>query len=547
MKNFDYLIVGAGSAGCVLANRLSANSKFSVAIFESGGSSNSWKVDMPSALLYTMHDPKMNWKYYSEPEPYLNNRKIFCPRGKMIGGCSSHNGMVFVRGHAEDFNRWGSYGLKKWNYNHVLPYFKKLESWSGGENFYRGANGPLKVNRSKINHHFPLFQAVLNAAKEAGHELFEDSNGSKQEGFGTFDVTINKGKRNGAGRAYLDPVKNNSNLRIFTDSNVSKVIFKDKVAIGIEVEINEKKEKYFANKEILLSAGAINSPKLLQLSGIGDAKDLKKFDIEIVHELPGVGKNLQDHLEIYIQHKSKKKETLYDLSTNYFTQGIEGLKWFLFNKGRLAFSHLELGGFVKTNEKYHHPNVQFHFFPSLVINHGLTNPSFEGFQFHASPNRPKSRGFVKIRSNSLYDDPIIQFNYLKEEEDLMQMRESVKIANKIFSQPSMSSYVGQQLRPGYDCKTDEQLDEIIRQTSDTAYHPSCTNKMGIDELSVVDEETKVHGIRNLRVIDSSIMPDIVSGNLNAATLMIAEKASDMILGNELEPVYLKNNWTVNDY
>jgi len=541
MKNFDYLIIGAGSAGCVLANRLSSNSNLSVAIFESGGSSNSWKVDMPSALLYTMHDPKMNWKYYSEPEPYLNNRRIFCPRGKMIGGCSSHNGMVFVRGHAEDYNRWGSYGLKKWNYSHVLPYFKKIETWSGGENFYRGAKGPLKVNRSKINYHFPLFQSVLNAAAEAGHDLFEDSNGSNQEGFGTFDVTINKGKRYGAGKAYLDPVKNNSNLRIFTNSNVSKIIFKDNVAIGIEVENNDKKEKYYANKEILLSAGSINSPKLLQLSGVGDAEDLKKFDIKIVHELPGVGKNLQDHLEIYIQHKSKKKETLYDLSTNYFTQGIEGLKWFLFNKGMLAFSHLELGGFVKTNKKYKHPNVQFHFFPSLVINHGLTNPSFDGFQFHVSPNRPKSRGFVKIRSNNLNENPIIQFNYLKEEEDLVQMRESVEIANKIFSQPSMSSYLGEQLRPGNDCKTDEQLDEIIRQTSDTAYHPSCTNKMGIDKLSVVDEETKVHGIKNLRVIDSSIMPDIVSGNLNAATLMIAEKASDMILGKEEEPLYLNNN------
>ena len=539
MKSFDYLIIGAGSAGCVLANRLSKNKNLSIAIFESGSSSDNWKVNMPSALLYTMHDSKMNWKYYSEPEPYLNNRKIFCPRGKMIGGCSSHNGMVYVRGHPEDFNRWASYGLNKWSYNHVLPYFKKIEKWSGGENLYRGGKGALRVNRSKINEKFPLFQAVLNAAKQAGYELFEDSNGFNQEGFGTFDVTIHNGKRNGAGKAFLDPVKNNANLNIFTNSNVSKIIFKDKIAIGIEVEIKNKKEKYFANKEILLSAGSINSPKLLQLSGVGDAEYLKKLGIEIVHNLPGVGQNLQDHLEIYIQHKSKKKETLYDLSTNYFTQGIEGLKWFLFNKGKLSFSHLELGGFVKTNKKYNHPNIQFHFFPSLVINHGLTNPPFEGFQFHASPNRPKSRGFVKIRSSNLNEDPIIQFNYLKEEEDLIQMRESVKVANKIFSQPSMSSYLGEQLRPGNECKTDEQLNEIIRNTSDTAYHPSCTNKMGIDEFSVVDAETKVHGIKNLRVIDSSIMPDIVSGNLNAATLMIADKASDIILGKEENPIDLK--------
>ncbi len=532
MKKFDYIIIGAGSAGCVLANRLSEDGKNNIAIFESGGSSNTWKVDMPSALLYTMHDPKMNWKYYSEPEPYLNNRRIFCPRGKMIGGCSSHNGMVFVRGHPEDFNRWATYGLEKWSYKNVLPYFKKLETWSGGENLYRGGKGPLKVNRSKINKTFPLFQSVLNAAKEAGYDLFEDSNGYKQEGFGTFDVTIDNGSRYGAGKAYLNNIRKNKNIEIFTNSNVIKILFENKTAVGIEVNIGNKKKKYYANKEILLSAGSINSPKLLQLSGVGNAEELKKLDIDVVHNLPGVGKNLQDHLEIYIQHKSKKKETLYDLSTSYITQGIEGLKWFLFKKGRLAFSHLELGGFVKTNDKYKHPNIQFHFFPSLVINHGLTNPLFDGFQFHASPNRPKSRGFVKIKTKNPDEDPIIQFNYLQEEEDLIQMRESVTIANKIFTQPSLSNYLGEQIRPGYDCKTNQQLDEIIRETSDTAYHPSCTNKMGTDGMSVVDQETKIYGLRNLRVIDSSIMPDIVSGNLNAATLMIAEKASDIILGKE---------------
>jgi len=537
MKNtFDFLIIGAGSAGCVLANRLSKNLSNTIGIFESGPNINTWKVNMPSALLYTMHDSKYNWKYYSEPEPYLNNRKIFCPRGKMIGGCSSHNGMVFVRGHPEDFNRWASYGLKKWDYNHVLPYFKKLETWSGGENLYRGGHGPLKVNRSTINKKFPLFQAILNAAKASGFELFEDSNGFKQEGFGTFDVTIHNGKRYGAGKAYLDDIKNNLNIEIFTHSNVSKILFKNKVAIGVEVSINNKKEIYYANKEILLSAGSINSPKLLQLSGIGNVIELKKHGIEIIHDLPGVGENLQDHLEIYIQHKSKKKETLYDLSTNHITQALEGMKWFLFKKGMLAHSHLELGGFVKTSDKYLHPNIQYHFFPSLVFNHGLINPSFDGFQFHASPNRPKSRGFVKIRSKNVNDDPIVLFNYLKEEEDLIQMRDSVKIANKILQQPSLEDYLGEQLRPGENCNTEEELDEIIRSTADTAYHPSCTNKMGVDKYSVVNEETKVHGLQNLRIIDSSIMPDIISGNLNAATLMIAEKASDMILGKEESPL-----------
>jgi len=537
-KRFDYIIIGAGSAGCVLANRLSKDKKTTVCVLESGPKSNTWKVDMPSALLYTMHDPKYNWKYYSEPEPYLNNRRIFCPRGKMLGGCSSHNGMVFVRGNPLDFERWASYDLPKWSYKNVLPYFKKLETWSGGENLYRGVKGPLKVNRSKIDEAFPLMKSLIKAAAEAGYETFEDSNGFKQDGFGTFDVTIDDGKRQGVVRAYLEEVQNFKNLLVKHNTNVSKIIFEDKKAIGVEVKNNNKTEIYYCDKEIILSAGSINSPKILQLSGIGDPNLLKQKNIEVITELPGVGKNLQDHLEIYIQHKSKTKDTLYNLSTNYFTQALEGLKWFLLKEGMLTYSHLEVGGFVKTSDKYKHPNIQLHFFPSLVINHGLTNPSFDGFQFHASPNRPKSRGFVEIKSNNYLDNPKIQFNYLEDEEDLQQMRDSVKIANKIFKQNSMKKYLGDQLRPGYNATNDE-LDNIIRETADTAYHPSCTNKMGVDKMSVVDQETKVYGVDNLRVIDSSIMPDILSGNINAGTIMIAEKAADMIKGNQEDPIEAK--------
>jgi len=532
MQRFDYLIIGAGSAGCVLANRLSVNERNSVALFEYGSSSNSWKVDMPSALLYTMHDPKMNWKYYSEPEPFLNNRKIFCPRGKMIGGCSSHNGMVFVRGHAEDFNRWAHKGLPNWSYKHVLPYFKKLETYFGQMNEYRGNNGPIKVSKSKINDKYPLFQRVLDAAKEAKYPLSGDFNGFMQEGFGTFDVTIKDGVRYGAGRGYVSQAIKRKNLDIFTKSKVQKILFENKKAIGIEIFRNGKKEKIYANKEIILSGGSINSPQLLQLSGIGNQKDLRDLGIDVIHDLPGVGMNLQDHLEIYIQYESKKAETLYGLFNNPLLKIYSGIQWFLTKKGLLSHSHLELGGFVKTDPIYKHPNIQYHFFPSLVYNHGLSNPDRHGFQLHASPNRPKSRGFIKLRSNNPDAYPIIQFNYLQHAEDLKQMKDSVRIARNIFNQPIFKEYLGEELRPGKNVEYDEELDEIIRNTSDTAYHPSCSNKMGVDKLSVVDEETKVHGVSNLRVIDSSIMPDIISGNLNATTMMISEKGSDLILGKQ---------------
>jgi len=540
MKKYDYIIVGAGSAGCVLANRLSKNPKITVAVIEAGPTCNSWKIDMPAALLYTMHDPKINWKYYSEPEPYLNNRKIFCPRGKMVGGCSSHNGMVFVRGHPQDFNRWAQKGLKKWSYRYVLPYFRKLENWSEGENEFRGDKGPLAVTKSNITEKNPLCQAVITAAQQAGYSFSKDANGYMQEGFGTYDLTAKDGKRFGITKAYMQEVFNKKNVDVFVNSYVQKIIIEDKTAKGVEFVVRGKHSKIYAGREVILSCGSINSPQLLMLSGIGDASELKKLNIAIVHDLPGVGKNLQDHLEIYTQYKSIRPVTLYSLFNNTFLKIYSGLQWFLFKKGLLARTHLEVGGFVRSSNDYDHPNIQMHFFPSLVINHGLGKPTCHAFQLHANPSRPTSRGWIKLRSSDPTDRPIIQFNYLETEVDRRQMRDCVRISRNIFSQEAFKSYLGEELSPGINKQRDEEIDEVIRNKADTAYHPSCTNKMGVDQMSVVDPETKVYGIENLRVVDASIMPDILSGNLHAATIMIAEKASDLILGKqEAEPIEAK--------
>ncbi len=526
--NFDYIIIGAGSAGCVLANRLSESPKNKVGIFEAGTSSDIWKVKMPLALLYTMHDPKYNWKYYSEPEPYLNNRRLFCPRGKMIGGCSAHNGMVFVRGNKNDYERWENFGLKSWSYNKILPYFKKIENWSGGENQYRGSLGLLPVNQSKnIN---PLFKAFLNASFEAGHKINPDMNGEDQEGMGMFDTTIHNGERASVSKYYLNPAKKRNNLNIFSNSFVEKIIFENKKAIGIQVKIKNKVKKIYANKEIILSGGSINSPQLLMISGIGDANELKEKGINIIHDLKGVGKNLQDHLETYIQQECKTKDTLYKY-TKIIPKVLAGIQWFLSKSGPCSQSFLEAGGFAKSSPDRKIANVQFHFFPSFVINHGLVNPSSHGFQLHASPNHPKSRGSITLNSSDPYDYPKILFNYLKNDDDLKQTRECIHIARKILSQASLDAYSGKEIGPGSKVQSDEDLNEYIRSNAETAYHPCGTLKMGIDEMAVVDENLKIYGLQNIRVVDASVMPEIPSANLNAPTLMIAEKASDAILNS----------------
>ena len=525
---YDYIIIGGGSAGCVLANRLTENGQFNVALFEAGKPSDIWKVKMPLAILYTMHDPKYNWKYYSEPEPFLNNRKLFCPRGKMIGGCSAHNGMVYVRGNPNDFERWASYGLKDWSYEKVLPYFRKIETWSEGENKYRGNKGLLPVNQSKNKN--PLFKAFIDSATEAGYEANSDMNGKKQEGFGMYDVTIDKGERASVSKHYLNPAKSRKNLTIFTDSFVEKIIFDGKKAIGIEVKIKDNIQKVFVNKEVILSGGSINSPQLLLLSGVGPANHLKEKGIEVTHNLQGVGKNLQDHLETYIQQECKTSDTLYSY-VNKFNMLRIGVQWFLNKSGPCSTSFLEAGGFAKSSPEREYPNIQFHFFPAFVIDHGLVEPDRHGFQLHASPNHPKSRGSITLNTSDPYDYPKILFNYLEHEDDLKQTIEAIGIARNILGQNSMKPFAGKETGPGSDIQTYELYEDYIRSKAETAYHPSCTLKMGIDDMAVVDEKLKVHGIENLRVVDASVMPEITSGNLNAPTLMIAERASEFILNS----------------
>ena len=525
---YDYIIIGGGSAGCVLANRLTENGQFNVALFEAGKPSDIWKVKMPLAILYTMHDPKYNWKYYSEPEPFLNNRKLFCPRGKMIGGCSAHNGMVYVRGNPNDFERWASYGLKDWSYEKVLPYFRKIETWSEGENEYRSNKGLLPVNQSKNKN--PLFKAFIDSATEAGYEANSDMNGKKQEGFGMYDVTIDKGERASVSKYYLNPAKSRKNLTIFTDAFVEKIIFDGKKAIGIEVKIKDNIQKVFVNKEVILSGGSINSPQLLLLSGVGPANHLKEKGIEVTHNLQGVGRNLQDHLETYIQQECKTSDTLYSY-VNKFNMLRIGVQWFLNKSGPCSTSFLEAGGFAKSSPEREYPNIQFHFFPAFVIDHGLVEPDRHGFQLHASPNHPKSRGSITLNTSDPYDYPKILFNYLEHEDDLKQTIEAISIARNILGQNSMKPFAGKEIGPGSDIQTYELYEDYIRSKAETAYHPSCTLKMGIDDMAVVDEKLKVHGIENLRVVDASVMPEITSGNLNAPTLMIAERASEFILNS----------------
>ena len=533
MQTFDYIIVGAGSAGCVLANRLSENPKHKVLLLETGGSDKSIFIKMPTALSIPMNTDKYAWQFNTEKEPYLNNREMHCPRGKVLGGSSSINGMVYVRGHAKDFDEWEAHGAEGWNYQACLPYFQKAETWYKGNDAYRGGNGELGVNNGNEMKN-PLYTAFIKAGEQAGYDITSDYNGKQQEGFGPMHMTVKDGVRSSASREYLDPIKSRKNLTIVTGALVTKVVLEDKVAKGVEYVVNGKTETAATSNEVILSAGSIGSPHILQLSGIGDKDILEKAGVDVKHHLPGVGQNLQDHLEFYFQYKCKQPITL-NRKLGLISKGLIGARWLLNRSGLGATNHFESCAFIRSKADVEWPDIQYHFLPAAIRYDGKSAFDGDGFQVHVGHNKPKSRGSVTLQSANPTVPPKILFNYLQHPDDIEGFRACVRLTREIIAQSAFDDFRDGEIQPGEHIQTDEEIDAFVREAVESAYHPSCSCKMGEDEMAVVDSQTNVHGIEGLRVVDSSIFPTIPNGNLNAPTIMVAEKAADIILGKPALP------------